>query len=213
MTYGGYSWAEAVPDPSYRWNHRILVEVLSPQKDHLRSLDLGWLGYDRDQNTFEVSAFPNLRSMALTVASERPNEEACRNWLTPSLNTLILDLHMNSLECGPSSHNCMHKLSAASIASFARMAREWSEKDGSVAGLRRIGIRAYSRGDDAWRDEEEGYCRHGEYDLDMWTNLIQCLKDIETQGFEAFWVGYSGQQHTAEMMEAMCGCQKKRKRR
>ena len=206
MTYDGYSWASTEPDPAYRWNHALLVDVLSPQKDHLRSLDLGWLGYDRDQNTFQVSAFPNLRSMALTVAYERPNEEACRNWLTPSLNTLILDLHRNDSQCGPSSHNCMRKRNAESIGSFVRMAREWLEKDGSVVGLRRIGIRAYSRGDDAWRDEEEGYCRHDEYDLEMWTNLIQCLKDIETQGFEAFWVGYSGQQHTAEMMEAMCGC-------
>ena len=213
MTYDGYSWAETEPDPAFRWNHALLVDVLSPQKDHLRSLDLGWLGYDRDQNTFQVSAFPNLRRMALTVAYERPNKEACRNWLTPSLNTLTLDLHRNDSQGGPSSHNCMHKLNAASIASFARIAREWLNKEGSAVGLRRIGIRAYSRGDTAWRDEEEWNCRHGKYDQEMWTNLVQCLKDIETQGFEAFWVGYSGQQHTAEMMEAMCGCQKKRKRR
>ncbi|RBR26225.1 uncharacterized protein FIESC28_01008 [Fusarium coffeatum] len=189
MTSDGSSWAYTEPDPAYRWNHALLVDVLSPQKDHLRSLDVGWLGYDHDQNTFQVSAFPNLRSMALTVAYERPNEEACRNWLTPSLNTLILDLHRNDSQCGPSSHNCMRKRGAESIGSFVRMAREWLEKDGSVVGLRRIGIRAYSRGDDAWRDEEEGYCRHDDYDLEMWTNLIQCLKEIETQGFEAFWDG------------------------
>nr|CEG05331.1 unnamed protein product [Fusarium clavum]CEG05914.1 unnamed protein product [Fusarium clavum] len=149
MTYAGYSWAETEPDPSYRWNYRLLVDVLSPQKDHLRFLDLGWLGYDRDQNIFQVSAFPNLRSMALTMVHAHPNEEACRNWLTPSLNTLILDLYMNDSQCGPGSHNCMHTGGADSVVPFARMARAWSNKDGGAVGLRRIGIRAYSRGYDA----------------------------------------------------------------
>ncbi|RFN52961.1 hypothetical protein FIE12Z_2732 [Fusarium flagelliforme] len=188
MTYTGYSWAETEPDPSYRWNYRLLVDVLSPQKDHLRFLDLGWLGYDRDQNTFQVSAFPNLRSMALSVAYQYPNEKACPNWLTPSLNTLILDLHMNDIQCGPGSHNCMHTGGAESVVSFARMAREWSNKDGGAVGLRRIGIRVYSRGYDAWEEEDEWSCRHGKYDQEMWTNLVQYLKDIQGQGFEAFWL-------------------------
>ncbi|KAL3608855.1 hypothetical protein FPOAC2_03866 [Fusarium poae] len=208
MTYDGYNWAYVEPDTSYRWNHRLLVDVLSSQKDHLRVLDLGWLGYDYDQNTFQVSAFPNLQSMALCVAYEKPDEIACRNWLTPSLNTLILDLHQNDSQGGPSSFNCLSKGCVKAIVSFARMAREWSETSGSVVGLRRIGLRAYSRGDTAWREDDELHCLHGKYGEEMKTNLVQCLKDIETEGFEAFWVGYSGRQYTTEMMDAMCRCER-----
>ncbi|KAF5660673.1 f-box domain-containing protein [Fusarium heterosporum] len=208
MTYDGYSWAYTEPDPSYRWNHSLIVKALAPQKDHLRVLDLGWLGYDYDQNTFQVSAFPNLQIMALTVAYERPDQEACQNWLTPSLSTLILDLHKNDSQGGPSCYHCMSKRGAESIVSFVRLAREWSDKSGHVVGLRRIGIRAYSRGDSAWRGEDEVDCLHGEYGEEMKKNLLQCLKDIEAQGFEAFWVGYSGCQYTVEMMEAMCRCKK-----
>ncbi|RGP72387.1 f-box domain [Fusarium longipes] len=192
------------PDPSYFWNHDILVEVLNTHKDHLKVLDLGWLGYHYDRNSFQVSSFPNLQSMALTVAYEKANEEACRNWLTSSLSTLILDLHTNDPQGGPTNcHDCMSKPGAESIVSFAKMAKEWKNQNGDMVGLTKIGIRAYSRGDSVWRGDGEVGCLHGKDGEEMKTNLIQCLRDIEAQGFEAFWVGYSGCRYTVEMMEAM----------
>ncbi|PTD03241.1 hypothetical protein FCULG_00009134, partial [Fusarium culmorum] len=87
-------------NPAFRWNHNRLADVLSSQKDYLRVLDIGWLGHDRDQNAFPVSTFPNLHTMALSIAYKKPTEESCQNWLTPSLHTLILDLH-DSGQCGP----------------------------------------------------------------------------------------------------------------
>ncbi|RGP66695.1 hypothetical protein FSPOR_6435 [Fusarium sporotrichioides] len=137
----------------FRWNHNRLADVLSTQKDHLRVLDIGWLGHDRDQNAFPVSTFPNLHTMALCIAYKLPNEESCQNWLTPSLHTLILDLH-DSGQCGPSSYRCMDKGNAQRIAEWAGMARRWADGNGNV-GLREVCIRAYSRGDDAWREEDE----------------------------------------------------------
>ncbi|KAJ5298412.1 uncharacterized protein N7443_006532 [Penicillium atrosanguineum] len=131
MVCDGYSWAEVEPDAAYRWNHTLLADALSPQKDYLTVLDLGWLGYDRDQNAFPVSKFPYLQSMALCVAYERPNEQACRSWLTPSLKTLILDMHTNDSQGGPFSN--FRQNQAQSIREFAKMAREWA--DGGRFGL------------------------------------------------------------------------------
>ncbi|CEF75997.1 hypothetical protein FGSG_10550 [Fusarium graminearum PH-1] len=102
------------PNPAFRWNHNRLADVLSSQKDYLRVLDVGWLGHDRDQNGFPVSTFQNLHTMALCIAYKKPSEESCQNWLTPSLHTLILDLH-DSGQCGPSSFRCMDKGNAQRI--------------------------------------------------------------------------------------------------
>ncbi|QPC69089.1 hypothetical protein HYE67_011320 [Fusarium culmorum] len=141
------------PNPAFRWNHNRLADVLSSQKDYLRVLDIGWLGHDRDQNAFPVSTFPNLHTMALSIAYKKPTEESCQNWLTPSLHTLIIDLH-DSGQCGPSSFRCMDKGNAQRIAEWAGMARRWADGNGDV-GLREICICAFSRGDDAWREEDE----------------------------------------------------------
>ncbi|CAF3617268.1 unnamed protein product, partial [Fusarium graminearum] len=117
------------PNPAFRWNHNRLADVLSSQKDYLRVLDVGWLGHDRDQNGFPVSTFQNLHTMALCIAYKKPSEESCQNWLTPSLHTLILDLH-DSGQCGPSSFRCMDKGNAQRISEWVGMARRWA--DGNV---------------------------------------------------------------------------------
>lgn len=199
------------PNPAFRWNHNRLADVLSSQKDYLRVLDIGWLGHDRDQNGFPVSIFQNLHTMALCIAYKKPSEESCQNWLTPSLHTLILDLH-DSGQCGPSSFRCMDKGNAQRISEWVGMARRWADGNGNV-GLRDLCIRAYSRGDDAWREEDEVSCMHGRYAEEMKDNLRQCLRDINEQGFESFWIGYSGRKYTHEMMTAMCKCKKKCKGR
>lgn len=203
MTYDGYSWSDVEPDPAYRWNHAILIDVLSPQKDHLRVLDLGWLGYDRDQNSFQVSHLSHLHTMALCCAYEFPDEQACKSWLTPSLRTLILDLHENDSQGGPVSH--FREGHTKRLYEFAKMARDWSDRsDLGRVGLREIGVRVHARGDSGWYGEDEFYCKHNEY-ADK-TLLLQCLRDVSKYGFEAFWVGPSDQRHTLGMVEAMCVC-------
>ncbi|CAF3555671.1 unnamed protein product [Fusarium graminearum] len=127
------------PNPAFRWNHNRLADVLSSQKDYLRVLDVGWLGHDRDQNSFPVSTFQNLHTMALCIAYKKPSEESCQNWLTPSLHTLILDLH-DSGQCGPSSFRCMDKGNAQRIAEWAGMARRWADDnvEETMLGERRM---------------------------------------------------------------------------
>ncbi|KAH6992894.1 hypothetical protein EDB82DRAFT_498057 [Fusarium venenatum] len=210
ITNGDF-WDNNEIKAAFRWNHNCLADALSSQKDHIRVLDIGWLGHDRDQNAFPVSNFPNLHTMTICIAYKHPNEEACRNWLTPSLQTLILNLHTSG-QCGPSSHNCMSKANSHAIAEWARMARRWVDETRNL-GLREICIRAYSSGDDAWQNEDEVSCMHGSYAEEMKENLRQCLKYIDEQGFKSFWIGYSGRRYTSETMEAMCKCEKKHKPR
>ncbi|KAF4435934.1 hypothetical protein F53441_13362 [Fusarium austroafricanum] len=188
MTYDGYDWNTTEQDPAYRWSHAKLTDVLIPQRESLRVLKLGWMGYTRDQNTFKASLFSALHTLSLCIAYETPTFEACRNWISPNLHTLILDFHRNDSQCGAVSHFGDKGVDTiTNVASWAQ-----TLKSEEKLSLESIGLRMYSDGEEwySWNSKNE------------WSSL----KKVKKAGFHAFWIGRSGTEHTPEMLESYCKC-------
>lgn len=178
----------------------MLTDALSPQRHNLQILELGWMGYTRDQNLFDVSLFPNLHSLQLCIAYEKPDSVACRNWLTASLQTLTLDLGCNDSQGGKWSG--FDARDRQKTVDFTKLASEEKKQRTDSVGLKEIGFVAHHIGDCEWTGDDEWECYHGGYDCKL--EILKTLKDIEALGFSAFWIGASGAKHTVQMMMEAC---------
>ena len=202
MTFADYDWDYAVPDPTYQWTHSLLADVLQSQSHCLREMDIGWLGYTNDHNDFDVSSFPVLHTMAVCVSHDLPDARACDNWLTPSLETLILDFNIQDSHTGPISR--LDETQAEQLIYFTELARQKKEDGHDAVGLKEIGLRLFNKGLGPFGGLEQWSCGHEMFDQK--TQIVECLRGIEKQGFSSFWIGYSGVRWTADMMEEECSC-------
>ena len=204
MSHEAYGWQDAEKDPAYRCNSQKVSAALGSQRQNLEVLKLSFLGYDLDQCSFDMSCFPNLHTLQESVAYETPVEEACQNWLTPNIHTVILDFDFNDEVCVWSDFN---EDQVNTATRFAELARKYKldQPPGGV-GLKTIGIVVFNNGEEAWEGNEECGCQHGRPAEK--TKIATCLRNIESFGFSAFWVGYSGTRHTLNMIEKACSCEK-----
>jgi hypothetical protein len=200
MVYDGYDWDWMEPDPAYRWDHDKLTEVLMPQRESLRVLKLGWLGYTRNQKTFSTWEYPQLHTLTLCITYERPTPDACVNWLSPSLQTLILDLHYHSVQQGT--------YSIFTRSQVRRVVRTglWASKIKADPGrggenLERIGIQVLNvDSEHIWRDQDREcmHWHHNSKDL-----LLFALEKLQECGFKSFWIAPSGAEYTAEEVRVL----------
>ena len=201
MLLEGWGWASEL-DPAYRWNHALLKDALEPQQHNLKILDIGLFGDIKNQNMFDVSDFPYLHTLALCVKHEQPDTQACKNWLTASLKTLVLDLHFQmDYMAGPYSYIGSEETKI--VLDFARLAQERKEAMGDGVGLTHIGIRVFSTGMHSWTEGDCPLC-YGNFEVKK--ELLQCLRDVRNCGFEIFWEGTAGAKLSIEMIETGCKC-------
>lgn len=200
VTFDGYDWEYTAPNPAFRWSHALLTDVLSPQRHNLQTLELGWMGYTLDQNHFDISLYPNLHTLQLCIAYEKPDAVACRNWLTPTLRTIVLDTSMNDSQGGKSSEFRGHK--SQRIVHFTKLASAEKRRRPGEVGLQEIRFLAHDIEDAKWEGDEEWLCDHGgSGDKEL---ILKTLWAIESYGFSAFWVGASGTKHSAQMIQRVC---------
>ncbi|KAH7183313.1 uncharacterized protein B0J16DRAFT_373797 [Fusarium flagelliforme] len=168
-------------------------------------LPIGYLpGKDLDLHTFSTRVFPQLHTLTLNMIKNDPSPKALRNWLSPSLNTLILDFHDNS-QCGPFS------ILSSNEAPKVMRAGVWAghAKDrGGGENFQRIGIRVFADDSEEIGNVvgEEGQCMHNSKSKKL---LVFVLEYLELRGFRSFWIGASGVEHRARDIRGVCECKEK----
>ncbi|KAG8361175.1 hypothetical protein FVEN_g964 [Fusarium venenatum] len=194
MTYDAYDWDQMEPDPAYRWDHDKLTDVLLPQRQSLRVLNLGWLGYTLNQNTFSTWDYPQLQTLTLCITYEDPTPEACLRWLSPSLQTLVLNLQYNSVQQGI--YSMLNKRQMGVVKMVGKCARKIKAGAGrGGSNLDRIGLQVFVDGSEVNRDREPKFLPSN---YDSKHLLVSALEKLQKYGFRSFCIGPSGTEYTAE---------------
>ena len=87
---------------------------------------------------------------------------------------------------------------------LGRWARRTKERGGGES-LKRIGIRVFADDSEEIGDVigEERQCEHENKSKKL---LAMALKCLERAGFQSFWIGASGVEHTARDIRGFCEC-------
>ncbi|KAJ4138488.1 hypothetical protein NW768_002323 [Fusarium equiseti] len=188
-------------DEPEAWDYAKLTNALEPQRESLRILKIGFLpGYELDLDTLSTRVFPQLHTLSLNMMRKNPSLTKLCNWLSPSLHTLILDFHGDS-QCGPFS-----TFAAAETQKMMRVgswARRTKAHGGGGENLQRIGIRVFADDSEEVCDVigEESRCMHNNLTKKLLVKALECL---EHHGFQSFWIGASGIEHTARGIRESC---------
>ncbi|RGP78249.1 hypothetical protein FLONG3_3564 [Fusarium longipes] len=195
MICDDYDWEGMEPEPAYRWDHDKVTDVLMPQRQSLRVLRLGWLGYTLNQNAFSTWECPQLQKLTLCITYEPPTYDACLRWLSPSLKTLVLDFHYFSIQQG--SYSMFTRRQYQKARRVARWAKKIKAGPGCGAkSLERIGLWVLAVNSEYGQRNHEWDYMNG---CDETKNLlIYALEKLEKYGFKSFWIAPSGAEYTAE---------------
>lgn len=190
------------------WNYAKLTNALESHRESLRVLKIGYLSnYELDLDIFSTRVFPQLHTLSLNMIGKLPSPTALRNWLSPSLHTLIFDFHGDS-QCGPfSTFEAVETQNMMRVGSWARRIKA----SGSGENLKRIGIRVFADDSEEVGDVigEERQCIHESRSKRLLVKALECL---EHHGFQSFWIGASGE-HTPRDIRGFCKCDDDNRRR
>lgn len=99
---GGYRLADlvAMGQMTYPWTFRHLRDALHQHRTTLRELRVRHMATQEGLDVFDLRDFPALRTFQICNIGVPEPEEACRFWLTPSLQRLVLDSAYNESQQG-----------------------------------------------------------------------------------------------------------------
>ena len=198
MSFDGYD----LDEPEAEFDYAKFIDALESQGQSLRVLKIGYLPYyNTELHKLSTRLFPQLHTLTLNLVKKDLSPTSLRNLLGPSLHTLILDFHGDS-QCGPFS--TFAAVETQKMMRLGRWARRAKERGGGES-LKRIGIRVFVDDSEEIGDVigEERQCEHENKSKKL---LAMALKCLERAGFQSFWIGASGVEHTAKDIRGFCEC-------